>query len=394
MRKILLLVPFDIFPPFHGSGRLVYDLLKCISSDNRIHLLLTRIHSQNTNGSPAQEGISVEYCPRSILDRLKMPSLLFNPLYFKAAERMMRDSHCDLIQCETIYSVFAGILMKMKFKKPLVFYNHNCEYSKFRDMGRKWYITLPLKQIERFACRLADRVVTLSEVDKRQHVELLGIPEEKIEVIPPCQDLNKFKFTPEGRSAFRERYGVQDKEIILSFMGTFETVPNIEAVRKISEVIYPAIIKDYPDTKFLIVGRNAQYVLKYKKEKMIFTGYLHGQPYLDAISASDIILVPLDLGSGIRVKILESAACSRPIVTTAKGVEGLDFVDQKEMMITPGVDDLFIKHIRNLIGNSALRDSLGRKAREKMENQYSSQKLSERFEKLYSRLTFAHSGGI
>lgn len=384
--KIMMLVPFDIFPPFHGTSILVYNLVKNLVKRNELHLLLTHLHSKNGKSDIKNNSLSVDYKAPSILDRFKMPSLFFDPGYLTTACRIMRKGDFDIIHCEVLYTIIAGIVLKTIFKKPLVFMDHNCEYLKFRDLGKPWYVTTAVKMLEAWACRASEKIITLSEEDKVNLVKFMNVQPEKIEVIGPSLDLDKFSYSQKGRERIRAGYGLDENDILLSFAGTLETMPNIEAVRYISEYIYPSIKERYPDAKVVIMGRNSKHVLQYRTEGIIFTDFLDEKDYVDHIAASDVVMVPLNKGSGIRVKILEAAACSRAIVSTAKGAEGLSFENDRELLVSPEIDGGFVSNIFRLIEDHEFRKRIGEEARNKMEDMYSWESKIEKFENIYKEL--------
>ncbi len=117
---------------------------------------------------------------------------------------------------------------------------------------------------------------------------------------------------------------------------------------------------------------------------MIFTGYVDNLP--NYLSASDIVFVPLDSGSGTRLKILEAASCSRPIVSTRKGAEGLDFIDNKEILLSEQVDADFVATLLKLAKDEGLREILRKNARKKIEKHYSWREETKKFDEVYVEL--------
>jgi len=106
----------------------------------------------------------------------------------------------------------------------------------------------------------------------------------------------------------------------------------------------------------------------------------------DYLSASDIVLVPLDSGSGTRLKILEAAANARPVVSTRIGAEGQAFVDGEEILLTGEVDQAFVDATLRLLADPALRDRLGRAARARVLAEYSWQAQVRKMEQIYEEL--------
>jgi len=132
-------------------------------------------------------------------------------------------------------------------------------------------------------------------------------------------------------------------------------------------------------------------LLEYQRERMFFTGFVtsnrNESPNLtDYLSASDVVIVPMDRGSGTRLKILEAAACSRPILSTEIGAEGLEFTDGEEILLTEEVDEAFIQLLLGLLEDERRREQLGARARKKLLARYSWQREVRRFEEVYRGL--------
>lgn len=381
--KILLLAPFDIFPPVHGGSTSVYNIIKYISRYNQVYVLLTHLHSQGGKIDLIHQNVKINYCPKSIFDRLTVLPTLINPYYLKSAYKIAKNSNSDVIQCQTLWTSFAGILLKKKLNRPFLLVEHNVEYLKFKSFKGMEVVARFVKKVEKIACELADRIVVFSEINKTQLINLYNIQESKIQVITSCPDLEVLKENKGARKTVREKYGVNEKAIILTFVGNLVYIPNVTAVKHIAERIYTVIVDKYPDSIFLIVGQRYENVLKYKRENIIFTGYLDMSDLADHLSASDIVMVPIDSGSGVRRKVLDAAACSKPIVSTKKGAEGLAFENNREIIVTDQVDEEFIAVILRLIENEKLRDILGKNARKKVEEQYGWEQEAKKLQELY-----------
>lgn len=388
MRTILMLVPCDIFPPVDGNSMNIYHTIKHLSQRNRLHVLLSHVFSQGGEIDIFHPNLDIGYCPPTWLDRFKYRSFLFNPYYYKAAYELMNRTKADVIQCQVLYTAPAGYLLKRRFKKPLVLVQENVEYLKYRRFGAPPPLTYLLKRLEEASCRMADKIVAVSVVDKEFMREIYGVPEEKIEVIQHCADPEVFNYSDKGRHAVRRLYALSSRELVLAFVGKLDTIPNTAAVRYIAEDIYPAVLADHPQTTFFIIGQNYDHLLPHKKERMIFTGFVSNRkdasPNLaHYLSASDMVVVPLDSGSGTRVKILEAAACARPIVSTEVGAEGLDFVNGEEIVLCDRVDEAFTRLVLALLKDAPRREELGRRAREKVLRHYSWEREIAKYESIY-----------
>lgn len=391
MRKILMLVPCDIFPPVHGSSTAVYHTIRHVLKDNLFDVLLSHLYSEGGEIDIIHPNVNIRYCKKTMFDRLGYKSLFLNPYYYREAYRMMKNSDIDIIQCELLWTALAGIHLKKKFDKPLLLVEENVEHLKFERFGKPRYFSYILKKVEEKCCKSADKIVAVSDVDKKYIEELFDIPEDKIQVIHHCVDPEMFKYSKEGGSVVRSRYNMDNESIVLTFVGKLDYIPNTRAVKYIAEKIYPAIIQKYQNSKFMIIGQNYEHLLSYKKGNIIFAGFVTSRqdvfPNLsDYLSASDIVIVPLDSGSGTRLKILEAAACSKPIVSTEIGAEGLNFFNNEEIILTEDVDEEFIAGIMKLIEDKKFREKIGDNARKKIVSKYRWEDEIKKFEEIYEEL--------
>jgi len=376
-------VPCDLFPPIHGGSARAKSTIKYLSKNIKLNVLLNHGYSLSGKIDIHNSNINIRYCKKTILDTYGYKSVLLNPYYLKESYNFMKNTNSDVIHCELLWSMFSGIFLKKMFHKPLIFVDHNVEYLKFKELGFFYYSIL-LKKIEKYFCKKANKIVVSSELDKKNINKLYKISNDKIHVIRNCTDTEIYKYNKKGRNNIRKKYGINCDEIVITFFGKLDYIPNYVAVNNISKKIYQYIIDEYPKLKFLIIGANYKPLLKYKKKNMIFTGYVYNLS--NYLSASDIVIVPIDFGSGTRIKILDAASCSRPIVSTKKGVEGLDFINQQDIIITEKVDSKFNENILKLIEDENYRKVLGKNARKNVEIKYSWSKEINKFKDIYEEI--------
>lgn len=104
-----------------------------------------------------------------------------------------------------------------------------------------------------------------------------------------------------------------------------------------------------------------------------------------AIAAATVCVVPLRIGSGTRLKILESAALAKSIVSTRVGAEGLDFTDGKEIMLADEPSE-FAEAVLELLKGAHRRNTMGLAARARVEQQYGVSSLRAAIDLALSRL--------
>lgn len=391
MRRILILSPCDVFPPVHGSSTAIYHTLQTLSEDNHVFGLLCTLYSQHGEVDLHSASLTIRYCRQSPLDRLGYKGLIANPLYYQAAWQAARDFQPDVIQAELLWTAPAALWLRGRTGKPVVLMQENVEYQKFVRFGLTSPFLKLVKWLEGWACRTADRVVALSEVDRDFMIDLYGVPPERFSLIPHGVDPALFNYRPQGAAAARQKLGLGPDVPLLTFVGKLDYLPNVRAVAAIAEQIAPAVWRRYPEAKFVLIGQGAEALTQYAADGILFAGFVDARagahPNLsDYLSASDVVLVPLDSGSGTRLKIVEAAANARPVVSTLIGAEGQGFVDGEEILLTETVDQAFVDATLRLLADAPLRDWLGRAARKKVLAQYSWQAQVHKMEEVYEEL--------
>jgi glycosyltransferase involved in cell wall biosynthesis len=391
MRRVFVLSPCDVFPPVHGSSTAIYHTLQYLSQTNRVSALLCHLYSQRGEVDLRVPNLRVQYCRESGLDRLGYKGLLFNPLYYQAAWRLAREFKPDVIQAELLWTAPAALWLRRRIGVPVVLMQENVEYQKFVRFGSTSPFLRAIRYLEGWACRSVDRVVALSDVDRDFMIDLYNVRPERFALIPHGVDPDLFDCRPAGGAAARKALGLAPEVPILTFVGKLDYIPNVRAVVCIAERIAPAIWQRYPEARFVIIGQGADTLAAYSSDRMIFAGFVDARagahPNLsDYLSASDVVLVPLDSGSGTRLKIVEAASNARPVVSTRIGAEGQDFADGKEILLTDEVDETFAEAALRLLADADLRERLGRAARAKVLAGYSWQAQVHKMEQVYQEL--------
>jgi glycosyltransferase involved in cell wall biosynthesis len=167
------------------------------------------------------------------------------------------------------------------------------------------------RRFEEQSFRQVDRVVAVSEDDARLIREQFGQP--KVDVVDNGID----------RGFFENVRGKRDTARIL-FLGALDWRPNLDAVSLLLDTIFPRVRAQEPAAKLWIVGRNPSAGLV-ERVRQTAGAELHAnvadvRPFL---AESGVMAVPLRIGGGSRLKILEALACALPVVASKVGAEGL-----------------------------------------------------------------------
>src|SRR5262249_34426072 len=119
------------------------------------------------------------------------------------------------------------------------------------------------------------------------------------------------------------------------FLGALDWRPNLDAVRTLLDTVLPAVRAQEPSARLVLVGRNPPGWLQAQVARMP-GGEVHAnvddvRPFLNR---SAVLAVPLRIGGGSRLKILEALACGLPVVSTRIGAEGLSLEPGRHLTVT------------------------------------------------------------
>ncbi|MBN1312811.1 MAG: glycosyltransferase [Anaerolineae bacterium] len=214
---------------------------------------------------------------------------------------------------------------------------------------------------------------TVSEKDRRLMLD--ANPHLHIEVIPAGVDTKGLLPLP-----------APDSRAVCVFVGNMDYLPNSNAVLYFCREIMPRIQQVIPDVELWVVGTDPRpEVRALVSDNIHVTGAVEDvRPYYER---STVCVIPLRAGGGARLKILESMALGRPVVTTSIGCEGQNVVDGRHVLIgdTPGV---FAEHVIRLLTDALLRQQVVTEARALALKQYdwdiSAQRLLAIYEELAS----------
>lgn len=269
----------------------------------------------------------------------------------------------------------------------LVFDNHNAEFvlqrrSFLTDLRRskRWpaagYSLIQWRKLmgyERRVCRAADQVVAVSEADAVALRRL--VPRLHVAVVPNGVDLT---FLHPG--VVPSLPGIAPHALV--FTGKMDYRPNVDAVLWFADHVLPLILQQVPDAHFYVVGQQPHERLARLagQPAITLTGRVPDvRPY---IAAAAVYVVPLRIGGGTRLKVLEAMAMARPIVSTRLGCDGFAFTDGQEVVFA---DDppAFAAAVVALLHDSPRAEALGARARQHVEAELGWDAIVPRLEALY-----------
>lgn len=261
--------------------------------------------------------------------------------------------------------------------------SHNIEadiwkryYATEKSPHKKWYTGIQAAKMERFeneVFRKADAVTTVSEADAKA-VRRCG-SHAAVKVIDNGVDLSFFtNETPPQINPNR-----------LAFTGSMDWRPNQDATEYFVKDIFPILRQKRPELEAVFVGRQPpEHILRLGETPGItITGTVDDiRPY---IREGAVYIVPLRIGGGSRLKILEALALEKAVVSTSVGAESLAVTDKKDILLAD-TPEQFAAAIEGLLEDRDLAVRLGAAGRQLVEQRYGWNQLAAEMEKFVVQL--------
>ncbi|MGH2876253.1 MAG: glycosyltransferase, partial [Solirubrobacteraceae bacterium] len=171
----------------------------------------------------------------------------------------------------------------------------------------------------------------------------------------------------------------------LVFNGILDYRPNLDAAHHLVEEIWPRVRARCPDSRLTIVGRAETADLRRLRVRGVtITGEVPDvRPYLERAA---VIAVPIRMGGGTRLKVVEALAMGKATVSTSLGCEGIEITDGKHLLVADNAE-MFAARVTELFDDPVRRHALGTAGRRLAEEAYTWDVAGERLERLYTRVT-------
>jgi sugar transferase (PEP-CTERM/EpsH1 system associated) len=399
--RLLFLTPQFPYPPHKGTTLRNYNVIARLAQRHTIDLLSFTDDSASSQPSPLNQlcrRLATVKLPTRATSRRAMDTLLstwpdmglrlWSSEFRQQLAAWLREGAYDVIQVEGL-ELARYVLNSPKSQGRIVFDDHNAEYllqkriAEAEIAARGWnagavYSSIQWRKLRRFerqVCQQADRVVCVSEADADAVRQLDAALQPH--VIPNGVD-----------TEFYRRENVTPLELpphTLVFTGTMDFRPNVDAMLWFAHDVLPLVKRDVPDVHLYIVGQRPHARLEVLRADpaVTITGAVEDtRPYT---SAAQVYVVPLRMGGGTRLKLLEALALQTPIVSTTLGAEGFAVTSGQELLL---VDDAaaFARAIVELLADRDRAQALGAAGRSFAVQHYDWRRIVPKFEEVYSTL--------
>jgi glycosyltransferase involved in cell wall biosynthesis len=303
---------------------------------------------------------------------------MFSP-ELEAALRAEAARGFDVLHLETLWSGWVGLPWR---ERALVNVHNLFEVDlellppgSPAEQVRRWM----LRRLEHRLLRRYDNLVGLS--DRIVHHLQTIHPRARTFTVPFGLDLSRYTFRAEEGAPHPPTLGL---------IGSFTWPPTYSAGRRLLDTLWPAIHRQVPEARLLLVGREARSALKdslHLPSVEIHENVPDTAPYFEA---TDVMLYAPLAGSGMKVKVLEALAQGTPVVTTRDGVEGLPALDGVHAGVSDD-DAGLVERAVALLRSPELRRARRLAGRELLERTCGPGPTVDALERVYARVSASTS---
>lgn len=298
----------------------------------------------------------------------------FNPALRARAIELLQQDEYDLVVCDFIFMVPAAI--DLPCRRSLLF-QHNVEAQIFErhaktDEGflRRRLMTSQWKKMVAFEKAAGDKfdcVIAVSDQDKEIYRREYGW--NHVEVIDTA--VNTHYFVPSEEHA--------EVPTRIAFVASMDWLPNQDGAAWFVSEAWQQLRAKHPEVHFQIVGRNPSPMVQNlaQQEGVEVLGTVPDvRPYL---AEAAVIVVPLLVGGGTRIKIFEAMAMGKPVVSTTIGAEGLKVNHDEHILLADTAED-FEAAVSRLLTGVEERRRIGQAARKLVDENFSAEPVARQFE--------------
>ncbi len=412
--RVLQLAPRICWPLDTGAKLRNYHLARVLSQSAHISLLAFAGADERLDyfKEPYEQVTAITrdrgYTPakilRGALGRTPISLLNYTTNAMKQAlAHMLSDQHFDVVQIESIHLMRYLPVIRSAPGRPLAVCDwHNIEselmmrYSEREpNFLRRTYARKTARQlrgIEQRATRDFDAHLVVSDRDRDQLLQLnsasfVSVIENGVaSAYYADEEIDKaYRARPSRRADAVGKIHQPVRVNRIVFVGSMDYHANMHAVADFARDVWPVVHERHPELVFTIVGRDPGEEVRQLASipGIEVTGTVDDvRPYYCEAVAS---IVPLKIGGGSRLKILESMAADIPVISTTLGAEGLEVRPETNIVIADTNQQL-IEAVINVVEDEQLRRRLSSAGRNLVSRRYEWAIAGESLYKIYEDL--------
>jgi glycosyltransferase involved in cell wall biosynthesis len=265
--------------------------------------------------SAAVEGMEVHYFRNLSMFLVKESNLFLTPDLFRKMRLDLKSF--DVVHFHE-YTTFQNIVVHHFAKKygiPYVLQVHG-SLPKTDRVARKWIYDVL------FGRRIlsdASKVIALTQTEAQQYQDV-GVPKEKIEIIPNGIDLSEYANLP-PKGCFKKKFGIGEDEKIVLYLGRIHQSKGLDMIADAFRIV----VKKLENVRLVVVGPNDGYASAFSeaisdlRDKVLLTGFISKDDKMAAFVDGDVFVTPMF--SGFPITFLEACLAGCPIITMSKELD-------------------------------------------------------------------------
>lgn len=396
MRILAIAAGYGLSRPVGGGQNRFINLLKGLKNEgNEIFVLESQIHLDSSDYKIAKVFTYRDYV---LFNRHLVIFRDFNLYFVWNIYRILKNENIELIQTAHPSGISViKLLTKLMHKEiPLIYDAHNVESNFSREtfhhdsrysLFERSIIPLYISVLEAVTCRFfVDFITSVSNEESNVFIQKYkNLKPNHVSVIPSGSDISG-KNNKISKDEAKLALGIDSNTILIFFHGLYTHFPNKESFEIIVNFIAPRFEKTNKNILFVLGGNKAP---KFEKANVISVGFIEDLNLW--LSAVDIAIVPLIHGAGTKLKIFDYMNAGLPIVSTKKGMEGIEVENFKDAIIVNDVNEEFISQIEYLIINKIERERIGSNARILVEEKYNWNNICTKLNSLLKKIKMERS---
>lgn len=320
------------------------------------------------------------------IPRLKRDITPFNDLLaLIALYRLFRREKFDIVHTHTAKAGFLGRIAAKLAGVPYIVHTphgHNF-YGYFGP-----FLTRSVIAAERFTGRFTDKIMALTELEKRDLIKFKAGRPDNVVVIYSGLELERLRSKDSDSREVRGEFLIDPDEVLIGMVGRLEQIKGpeyfIEAAKE--------ILDKFPEVKFLVVGDGSlRKKLEHRcqdlhiSDKVVFTGWREDTPRI--LPILDLLVLP-SLNEAVGRIILEAGACGVPVVAASVGgVPEIVKSDETGVLVKPRSSQELSKAIIALLRNAEKRKRMSKAVKGWVDDKFSAKRMVGKILGLYNELT-------
>jgi glycosyltransferase involved in cell wall biosynthesis len=396
-RKLQILFVTEFLPwPLNTGGRIrTFHLLRQASLRHNV-TLLTQICMKDTTGMEEVRQFIAHLSPTTLNQRARSLRVLgaaisifdsrpyvsvyshYRKAMAKNIKQLINDQTFDIIHLDHLDS--AAYLKACRSNAVIYLDEHNYETDLLRSTHAhtsksllRWYLGAQLQKLERFEGETLQSVNGVGVVSQHDAARVsASAPHTPCEVIPNGVD-------PEFFDIIRRP---QPYRVIS--VSSLDWLPNVEGLAWFLDEVWPIVVAARPQATFQMVGRNPHRSLLKRRHRGV--SIIGSVPDIrDYVTDASAFVVPLLSGSGTRLRVLEAMAMRIPIVSTKVGIEGIECIPDRHVLVSDTARH-FADQLIALLDDDILGKSLAQAGKELVERFYCWETIGDRLDAFYRRM--------